>query len=105
MRFCYLLKLKSLLTTKTNASVVAGTIMAPCAMLVALYSLARFHLRLVAIRNGTSMKFVVDWIGPWGEIFTYKKKETSPHIENDSYCHIGLCDACDAGHFKPLTCH
>jgi uncharacterized membrane protein YidH (DUF202 family) len=59
-----LIRKKSLLTTKTSAAVVAGTVMAPFAMLVALYSLARFHLRLVAIRNGT-MRMVVDWIGPW----------------------------------------
>ncbi len=43
--------------------------MAPIAMLVALYSLARFHLRLVSIQRG-SMSRIIDWFGPWAIVIT-----------------------------------
>lgn len=60
----------SLLThTGSRSSLIAGTVMAPIAMLVALYSLARFHLRLVAIQRG-SMRLVVDYFGPWVIVLT-----------------------------------
>jgi uncharacterized membrane protein YidH (DUF202 family) len=42
-----------------------GTIMAPIAMLVAIYALGRFHFRQQAIINGKTMNGVVDTWGPW----------------------------------------
>ncbi len=60
-----------LLTVGDRGAIVAGTVMAPIAMLVAVYSLVRFHLRNVAIHRSDSQDaqvsggVVVDWFGPW----------------------------------------
>jgi uncharacterized membrane protein YidH (DUF202 family) len=49
---------------------LAGAAMAPCTIIVAIYSLVRFHLRNVAILNSDqadskTMFSVVDLWGPW----------------------------------------
>jgi uncharacterized membrane protein YidH (DUF202 family) len=59
----------ALLTFGSQGSLIAGLIMGPIALLVAVYSLVRSHLRNLAIYNShrpdASLVGVVDWWGPW----------------------------------------